>query len=234
MTVIDYDTGEIVATTALDRPTIAEPGTPITPAIVAHQCRSVEVWAEHCESIPEIRDTANKLDAIGQYIARTGVDGRAAIEATLRRLEARIGDLLGPAPDPSTSRRSDIDPSLANEGSELTPNQRSQFRKMADHPDIVENVIDNSTDDDPASRRKVIDQINRAKHTPNPAPTPEQQAAIDRADAIRRAAKRCEKFLDGFDQVAGLASHQFRDDILAALNEPDRLRLLSIEQELFA
>jgi len=66
----------------------------------------------------------------------------------------RIGQLLGPT---SAGRRHDREPSTAIEGSDdlsnqhagslasdpaveddLTPNERSQFRKMADHPDVVD------------------------------------------------------------------------------------------------
>lgn len=47
--------------------------------------------------------------------------------------------------------------SCANDG--LTRNERWQFRKMADHPEIVERVIQESTDADPASRRKILAAI---------------------------------------------------------------------------
>jgi hypothetical protein len=57
------------------------------------------------------------------------------VAEAMRRLERPIGKLLGPAPDPSESRRTDLDPSFANEGSDLTPNQRSDFRNLAEHDD---------------------------------------------------------------------------------------------------
>ena len=69
-----------------------------------------------------------------------------------RLLETRIGVLLGPAKvgRPETSRVND---------DSLTGNERSQFRKMADNPDVIDDVIEGSTDEEPASRRKVLAAI---------------------------------------------------------------------------
>lgn len=50
--------------------------------------------------------------------------------------------------------------SFANDG--LTRNQRYEFRLMAAHPEIVEQVIAESTDEQPASRRKVMAAIRRS------------------------------------------------------------------------
>ena len=68
-----------------------------------------------------------------------------------RLLETRIGVLLGPS---TTGAHSS-----ASEGPDLTPNERSLFRKMADNPDVVDDVIEGSTDEEPASRRKVLAAI---------------------------------------------------------------------------
>lgn len=70
----------------------------------------------------------------------------------MRRLEVRIGQLLGPT---SNGKRHDLEPSLAKEGS-LNKNQRREFRQMAEHPEVIEEVIAESTDDKPASRRTVM------------------------------------------------------------------------------
>ena len=47
--------------------------------------------------------------------------------------------------------------SIANDG--LWRQQRHEFRKMARHPEIVEQVIADSNDDDPPTRRKVMRAI---------------------------------------------------------------------------
>ena len=221
MTMIDTATGEVVAR----RPTIAAPTAPVTSMDIATQCRSIEVWAQHCNSIDELREADHKLAAIGEYVRRTSTEGRAKVEAARRRLEARIGQLLGPA---KVGRPTAEETSSAIEDP-LTKDERSQFRKMADHPELVDAVIDDSDDESPASRRRVLDEINRRRSA---APTEEETAAAEHAAWIRRAARRCEKFLDGYEQVVTLRTEPDRDEILAALTEPDRTRLLAIEQEL--
>lgn len=193
MTVVDVDTGEVIAATTLAKPDIARPGEPISLARITSQCRSIEVWAEHCDSIPDITDARNKLAAIEQYVASTSKDGRALIAAAQRRLEIRVGILLGPAKagNPTganqhggTSSASEVPPSV-----DLSANERSQFRKMADHPEIVEAVIDESDDETPASRRRTLDEINRAKQAPPPEPTAEDLHDEAVARLLRSIAK---------------------------------------------
>jgi len=209
VTVVDIDTttGEI-----LDRrPVLATPGSPITAQQIAEQCRSIEVWAEHCESIPELREADNRLAAIGEYLERTTTTGRNAVAAARLRLEARIGALLGPA-ERGGDRRSDqvdrdrLDPTGANL---LTKDQRSQFRKLADHPEIVEAVINDSDDENPASRRRALDEINRARHAPPPEPGPDE-LRLRRATAIARAAHKAHELFV-----------TWRPEDVHGLNDPD-------------
>jgi hypothetical protein len=139
----------------------------ITPAVVTHeptslaavhdQCAAIEAWAEACQSVPELRDASNKLAAIDTYLERTSIEGRARTAAAMRRLEVRIGQLLGPA---EKGR-----PSNGNVPREehLPGNRRHDFRQMAEHEDVVEDVIADSTDEDPASRRKVTEAIRRQR-----------------------------------------------------------------------
>jgi len=134
---------------------------PMSVAAVEQRCSSIELWAASCDSIPELRDAGAKLAAIGEYLARSSSDGRAMVAATQRRLEVRIGVLLGPA-----TRDHDRTPgakSLANDigpsGDGLTPNERHAFRLLASDPDAVEEAIADSTDDEPASRRSVLSVI---------------------------------------------------------------------------
>jgi hypothetical protein len=139
----------------------------ITPAVVANeptslaavhdQCAAIEAWAEACESVPELRDASNKLAAIDTYLERTSIEGRARTAAAMRRLEVRIGQLLGPA---EKGR-----PSNGNVPREqrLPGNRRHDFRQMAEHEDVVEEVIADSTDENPASRRKVTEAIRRRR-----------------------------------------------------------------------
>lgn len=131
---------------------IPEPTSLVT---VDDTCETVEAWADTCESIPQIRDAANKLAAIDEYLARTSTVGRARVAAAQRHLEVRIGVLLGPAPGQG-SRTSHRDEKS------LHAQQASDFRSMAGHPEAVEATIAESTDENPPSRRKVMDKIRKA------------------------------------------------------------------------
>ena len=219
--VVDTDTGEVV-----DRaPAVRAPG-PMTVVDVAAQCRSVEVWAEHCDSIDELREADHRLAAIGEYVKRTSTEGRAKVEAARRRLELRIGQLLGAAEPTAGPGRGKA--SLADDG--LSRNERSQFRKMADHPDVVDAVIDESDDASPASRRRVLDEIGKAKHTPPPPETDAEREARERAEGIRRSAERVRQGLRYWDQLFHLADNVQRDAILAELTDVERARLTDIEE----
>lgn len=208
MSVVDVDTGEIIPAGALAKPDITRPGEPISLARITSQCRSIEVWAEHCDSIPDITDARNKLAAIEQYVASTSKDGRALIAAAQRRLEIRIGILLGPAKVGAHSS--------ATEGSDLSKDERSEFRKMADHPEVVEAVIDDSDDQTPASRRRTLDEINRAKQTEPAKPTAPRPTA---KQELHRLIDAIEDLRDEFrdDGPADFNGHQLADALDALL-----------------
>lgn len=127
---------------------------PTSLVAVNDQCAAVEAWAEQCESIPELQDASNRLAAIDEYLGRTSTEGRGRVAAAMRRLEVRIGKLLGPATVGAHSS--------ATEGDDLTRHQRSEFRQMAENEEAVEEVIAEATDEIPASRRKVTDRIRKA------------------------------------------------------------------------
>lgn len=148
---------------------------PTSLVAVNDQCSAVEAWADQCDSIPELQDAGNKLAAIDKYLAVTSTEGRARVAAAQRRLEVRIGHLLGPAkPNGGGIDRDQSDG--------LRPEQRHQFRKMAENEGVVEDVIADSTDEEPASRRKVVNAIGGGiptKETP-----PQRQALFDALRAI--------------------------------------------------
>jgi hypothetical protein len=79
----------------------------------------------------------------------------------MRRLEVRIGQLLGPAkpgPQPESS--------VATEDRDLSRHERHEFRQMAANPEAVEDIIATSTDDEPPSRRKVMAAIKPHQSSP--------------------------------------------------------------------
>jgi N6-adenosine-specific RNA methylase IME4 len=129
----------------------------MTPALVRDYSAQVVAWAEQSDDIAQVRDMSNKWAAITEYVRRTSRDGIVEAEAALRRLEVRVGVLEGQAqlgrPRGNVPREEHL----------LSRKERSYFRSMAEHSDVVEEVIAQSTDDDPPSRRKVLKAIKRAK-----------------------------------------------------------------------
>lgn len=160
---------------------------------VEDQCLMVESWAESCDSIPQLRDASNKLAAISEYLELTSTEGRARVAAAQRRLEVRIGQLLGPASN-GGDRKSDQFDRGRTDRDDLTKDQRSAFRQMAADPETVEDVIATSTDDEPASRRKVTEAIKANKTEPTkPRRTSLPDAAQRAGWEFRRAVERLER-----------------------------------------
>jgi hypothetical protein len=124
---------------------------------VQQQCESVERWAATVDDIGDLRDAQAKLDAIGVYLARMAIDGRARVAESFIRLDQRIAELLGPA---VTGR-----PSENVSGGDLSRNDRHRIRQLGDHPEIVDEVIAESTDLDPATRNKILQRIKDHEET---------------------------------------------------------------------
>lgn len=208
MTVLD-------ATVIDGRPLPAISTQPTSLVAVEDQCARIEAWAETCDSVPALRDAGNKLAAIDEYLRLTSTEGRAIVAATRRRLEAWIGDLL---PDPVPGERTDLSSATDRLDDGLTKDQRSEFRSMAAHRDVVEDVIAASTDEVPASRRKVTDAIKAQGAPSSPPVKPRRSPLPEQAQSagwqLRKAVERIERIAadDRFpahrDQVAAaLRSH---------------------------
>lgn len=94
----------------------------------------IEAWAETIDDVDALEWARARVSAIETYLRRRGEDAAAEIARADRKLEARIGLLLGPAKVGSNQY---TEPSLASDGS-LSLNQRHQFRKIAEHADEPE------------------------------------------------------------------------------------------------
>jgi len=172
---------------------------------VEDQCVSVETWAESVTSIPDLRDAGSKLAAIDKYLDLTSTKGRARVAAAQRRLELRIGVLLGPA-ERGGDRKSD---QVSHDLLDLPAYQKADFRRMAENPDAVEEAIAASTDEAPASRRKITQAIKRKAST--------SQEPVDLEDQERRA--RCSALFVAFERlsthgvIATLAVEEMPDEL---------------------
>lgn len=151
---------------------------------VATFARGVRDYAERCDDIAELDDIRARLTAIETYLARRNEKAVRALAATERRLEVRIGVLLGPAKIGGDRRSDQVG---RDQPDRLTKDQRHDFRKMAQHMDNVDvaNAVKGG-----ASRAEVLRRIDAATQKqpvdpkPSPAPTPaDHPRAI--ADAVR-------------------------------------------------
>lgn len=120
-------------------------------------CRAAEQWAADEEDVTAIREAQRRLSMIDRYLATKSDEGRREVAAAMRRLEMRIGELLGPAERGGDRRSDQVDRDLLDDG--LTRYERRDFRDMAEHRDEVEQIIDESSDEHPASRRSVLAAI---------------------------------------------------------------------------
>lgn len=126
---------------------------------VLNLCQSIEAQLAEVNDVAMLKDAAAKLRAIDEYVALTSSEGRSAIAITVRRIEVRVGEVLGAAVEGRPSTES----SVATEVSVLTKDERHDFRQMAAHPDIVEAEIAKSTDEKPVSRRQILHAIQAKK-----------------------------------------------------------------------
>jgi hypothetical protein len=126
---------------------------------VVNLCQSIEAQLPYVDDVGQLKDAAAKLRAIDEYLSVTNVEGRKAIVATIRHIDIRAGEVLGVGvvgrpPQGEIVKGFTI--------SELSNVEKRQLRLMAQHPDIVEQVIEESTDQRPASRLKVITAIKES------------------------------------------------------------------------
>lgn len=138
-----------------------------TPEEVDAAASQIEEWADQTDDIGQVRELQDKWAALTEYIRRKSRQGVARAEAAERHIENRLGCLikakrdageLAPAHRPSISVTA---VTLTDLG--ISRRQAADFVAMAEHPDIVEQVIARSDDESPPSRRKVIDAIRSHK-----------------------------------------------------------------------
>lgn len=75
---------------------------------------AIVVWAEECDDLTALEDARAKVAAIETYLRRRGEAVAAEIATADRRLEVRIGALLGPAPGAGPGRgKTSVAPDLS-------------------------------------------------------------------------------------------------------------------------
>ncbi len=101
--------------------------TPSTTVDVVNLCTSIESQLGDVTDVGVLKETSARLSAIDQYLNLTAVEGRSALQATIRRIEVRCGTLLGAAVKGANQYS---EGSTANEGS-LSKDERHDFRTLA-------------------------------------------------------------------------------------------------------
>lgn len=209
-------------------PAIPEPSSTPVPALL-DACEAVVMWAEECDDLPLVEDIYERMADVVRWLSRN--DHALAAQASLRRLEERIGQLLGPAEvggdrgNQYTGGKSQIP--HAEPATSLPPNRASEFRKIAAHPEVVDEVIAEATEDSPPSRRKVLEAIKSLEQAAKDAhraevdeqkawaksitPDDYDPAEDERSATIQRAILSAER------GVAALAAYTL-DEVLSALD----------------
>lgn len=132
----------------------------ITPAEIAHFGQQVEAAAAGTTDPHVVNDLSNRWAAITEYLRRTSTEGLKQAEATKIRLLARIAELTPKQPRGPKPHHGNPIFIGADKNSDPLPKDRMvEARKIAEHPDIVERVIEESTDADPPTKAKVIREI---------------------------------------------------------------------------
>lgn len=177
-------------------------------------------WAHATEDVVAVRDAAARWGAITEYVRRTSREGVAEAEAALRRLEVRIGRLLGPAPRTWPGNGSDATEAIRS------ADARHDLRTLAEHAEVVEEVIAASDDASPPSRRKCLTEIARRRDAADLA----DAMAATEAAAPRILAALAE--LPDADDPDWLVTLRFRathpDDVRSAL--PEEAELIAMEE----
>jgi hypothetical protein len=142
-------------------PALPRPET-LTLAEARDVCASVVQWANDQEDIETVLAAKQAFNVVAEYLRLN--DAAREAETTMRYLEVRIGELLGPAqvgrPSGNLTHALNID---------LNHARVHEFRQMAAHPDVVDRVIEESSESSPPSRSKVLNAIRELKRAADEA-----------------------------------------------------------------
>lgn len=135
-------------------PAIPQPDT-LTIAEAREVCASVVEWANQCDDAQTVLRAREAFRVVAEYLRIN--DAAREGEAAMRYLEMRIGELAGPAVmGRPTNGEGKLPSSVTND---LHHGRLHEFRQMAAHPEVVEQVIADSTQQSPPSRNKVLNAI---------------------------------------------------------------------------
>ncbi|MGE3835974.1 MAG: hypothetical protein AB7H43_14500 [Acidimicrobiia bacterium] len=168
----------------------------------------VELLIADLDTLPALQEVGLRLEMFRTYVEGHSREGVARIEAARRRLELRIGQIADPPAPGSRTDLEEDEPNLAGAPARLSRPDLTDRRALAEHPDVVEDVIAGSTDESPPSRRKTMDAIRRRKEKPptEPASPDPDVALIQRRRVITEQLVRLDR---QWDKVAAHPAADF-------------------------
>lgn len=128
----------------------------VAPHQVPQYAKAVLFLAYNANDSATVVDLHARWCALTEYLELTSSEGLAEAESTKMLLLQRIGELNPPQPGPGRGHQEKKNP---DNGNLLGKNRMTEARKLAANPDIVNDVIDEGTDDDPPSKAKALKQI---------------------------------------------------------------------------
>jgi hypothetical protein len=147
---------------------------------------SVKTWLQKTTDVEVAQEAQRRLLALQKYVRDQRRQDEVA--AACRHCEVKIGELLGPT---SQGERSDLNPGLSLANESLTPNERSQFRALAENAEIVERCIDTGL----TSRSGILSAIKAIQSNGNGF-----EHGFDVAGKTSRAIAFLERLFDGANQ----------------------------------
>ena len=211
---------------------IPEPSEQLTLFDVQHISDTVEKWLPTANDVGELRDGKAKLSALDLYLERTNTEGRAQLAATMRHLDVRIGELLGPG----TPGNPNLKPEPAGQSNrhgarDIPRREKTDARKMAAHKDVVEDVIATSSDASPASTRKVIKAIDAVtKPVLDAGLSVEQQEIVAGLSQFAFQAARTQALGEWVHKLRRLPVDE-RRQVLSSLTSDERFIVLHAENQ---
>lgn len=133
-------------------PSLPDPTT-VTVAALHRHCYEVGEWMAEIIDVARLDDVRHWLAAVETYLSAKQAEGPA--QTTARRLEARIGELLGPADNRG--------PATLGRDLRLSHWEKYDFRLMAEHRDVWEDKL-------PLPRRRVLRLIRDEQADVRPIP----------------------------------------------------------------
>jgi hypothetical protein len=173
-------------------PALPDPSAPITLAELERIEARVASTLPAISDVGELEEGRAQAEALAAYLERRGL--HRTMLGIQRRIEARIGQLLGPT---TSGKRHDLEPSVVPEGL-IDRHERQDFRTLAR---ALDGEIQLEADEWRVSRRMLVERIREAdppRGASEPEPPPRVSVQVEHVRA-RKTAR--EEFADSLHEL---------------------------------